>query len=120
MSIDPVCGMSVDPEANIATTHAGIEYRFCSEPCRARFAANPQQFATAQVQHAQHARQPGGRFQASMIVVVLFVSLALILWLASSRGVGAGALPILLLLACPFLHLLLHRRHGHDHRSRST
>ena len=26
-----------------------------------------------------------------------------------------GALPYLLLLACPFMHLFMHHRHGHGH-----
>lgn len=38
---DPVCGMRV-PEGQLATTHLGIRYSFCSQQCRDRFVAHPQ------------------------------------------------------------------------------
>ena len=42
MSIDPVCGMSVDPAttAHVAT-HAGTHHYFCSAGCLAKFTADP-------------------------------------------------------------------------------
>ncbi|ULR42885.1 heavy metal translocating P-type ATPase [Rhizobium sp. K102] len=45
---DPVCGMTVDPEAGKPSlTHAGRIYHFCSESCRTKFAATPQDYLTA-------------------------------------------------------------------------
>lgn len=40
---DPVCGMSVGPEA-IGAEHAGQLYRFCSPACRDLFLAQPQHY----------------------------------------------------------------------------
>jgi signal transduction histidine kinase/YHS domain-containing protein len=40
---DPVCGMSVGPEA-IGAEHDGALYRFCSPACRDLFVANPQHY----------------------------------------------------------------------------
>jgi len=37
---DPVCGMEVDP-TQFETAFEGLQYAFCSEQCRQRFAANP-------------------------------------------------------------------------------
>jgi YHS domain-containing protein len=43
--IDPVCGMSVDPEtANIMATIEGQHYYFCAEGCRKAFVENPKKF----------------------------------------------------------------------------
>ncbi|MBX4924547.1 heavy metal translocating P-type ATPase [Rhizobium binae] len=45
---DPVCGMTVHPEAGKPSlTHAGRIYHFCSESCRTKFAATPQDYLTA-------------------------------------------------------------------------
>ena len=42
---DPVCGMSVDPHGSRHRhEHAGQMHHFCSERCRARFAAEPERF----------------------------------------------------------------------------
>jgi Cu+-exporting ATPase len=44
-SMDPVCGMSVDPaSAAGAWAHAGRTYFFCSARCLNRFKADPQHF----------------------------------------------------------------------------
>ena len=43
-AIDPVCGMSVDPATASHFDHDGERYHFCSEGCRARFAAAPGSF----------------------------------------------------------------------------
>lgn len=40
---DPVCGMSVGPDA-LGAEHAGQLYRFCSSACRDLFLAQPQQY----------------------------------------------------------------------------
>ena len=45
---DPVCGMTVDLEtAKHRHTHAGRDFGFCSESCRARFEADPERYLTA-------------------------------------------------------------------------
>ena len=45
---DPVCGMTVDPSAGKPHhEHAGHTYHFCSEGCRARFAAAPDDYIEA-------------------------------------------------------------------------
>jgi Cu+-exporting ATPase len=45
---DPVCGMTVDPNAGKPTTdHDGHSYHFCSEGCRAKFVKAPENYLTA-------------------------------------------------------------------------
>ncbi|TPN56165.1 MULTISPECIES: heavy metal translocating P-type ATPase [unclassified Mesorhizobium] len=45
---DPVCGMTVDPAAGKPTAeHGGRLYHFCSEGCRTKFQAEPEQYLTA-------------------------------------------------------------------------
>ncbi|MBB4239082.1 heavy metal translocating P-type ATPase [Rhizobium esperanzae] len=45
---DPVCGMTVDPQAGKPSSdHAGRSYHFCSEGCRTKFAAAPEDYLTA-------------------------------------------------------------------------
>ncbi len=43
--VDPVCGMSVDPETSKHRfEHHGYTYHFCSASCRTKFAAAPEQY----------------------------------------------------------------------------
>ncbi|TDR33616.1 heavy metal translocating P-type ATPase [Aquamicrobium defluvii] len=45
---DPVCGMTVDPEAGKPSlVHEGHTYHFCCESCRTKFAADPDAYITA-------------------------------------------------------------------------
>ncbi|MGS1094983.1 heavy metal translocating P-type ATPase [Aquamicrobium terrae] len=45
---DPVCGMTVDPEAGKPSlVHDGHTYHFCCESCRTKFAADPDAYVTA-------------------------------------------------------------------------
>ncbi|PDT29533.1 copper-translocating P-type ATPase [Rhizobium sp. L9] len=45
---DPVCGMTGDPQAGKPSfDHMGRVYHFCSESCRTKFAAQPQDYLTA-------------------------------------------------------------------------
>ncbi|MEI1248125.1 heavy metal translocating P-type ATPase [Rhizobium aouanii] len=45
---DPVCGMIVDPQAGKPSLdHDGRTYHFCSEGCRTKFAAAPEDYLTA-------------------------------------------------------------------------
>ncbi|HLB67801.1 MAG TPA: NTP transferase domain-containing protein [Thermoplasmata archaeon] len=43
-SVDPVCGMEVDPSTPLRATHNGATYYFCSESCRVRFLESPAEF----------------------------------------------------------------------------
>jgi YHS domain-containing protein len=45
-TIDPVCGMEVDPR-QYQTNYLGITYAFCSEQCQQRFLANPRLYVGA-------------------------------------------------------------------------
>jgi P-type Cu+ transporter len=46
MARDPVCGMSVDPRtATHRVEHAGTTVYFCSEGCKAKFLAHPDQYS---------------------------------------------------------------------------
>lgn len=46
MEKDVVCGMQVDPGKAAGTSqHDGKTYYFCSKGCKAKFDANPDQFA---------------------------------------------------------------------------
>lgn len=48
MTRDPVCGMTVDPEADKPEAdYQGTTYRFCGPGCRDRFQKNPQDYLTA-------------------------------------------------------------------------
>ncbi|MBX4903643.1 heavy metal translocating P-type ATPase [Rhizobium bangladeshense] len=45
---DPVCGMTVDPQAGKPSVeHMGRIYHFCSESCRTKFEGQPQDYLTA-------------------------------------------------------------------------
>jgi Cu+-exporting ATPase len=55
---DPVCGMRVGGEA-ISHEHAGHAYFFCSERCRARFAADPPHFLEPAPEPAPEPVPPG-------------------------------------------------------------
>ncbi len=47
-TIDPVCGMSVDPHTTPHRhTHQGHPYYFCSADCRSKFAADPARYVSA-------------------------------------------------------------------------
>ena len=53
MSIDPICGMSVDPNTAAGKhEHNGELYHFCSQHCLAKFKQDPDKF----VKDQQHAR----------------------------------------------------------------
>jgi P-type Cu+ transporter len=43
---DPVCGQNMDiGEVDAAVDHGGWTYFFCSDSCRAEFAASPDRYA---------------------------------------------------------------------------
>lgn len=44
-ALDPVCGMTVDPESTTHhAEHAGRHFHFCSARCRTRFVAEPERY----------------------------------------------------------------------------
>lgn len=44
-SIDPVCGMELDPgQVEAQATYKGKAYQFCSEECRRTFKENPEEY----------------------------------------------------------------------------
>jgi Cu+-exporting ATPase len=53
-TIDPVCGMTVDPHnAKHRHTHAGRTYYFCSAGCRTKFIADPDKYLSPQTRAAE-------------------------------------------------------------------
>lgn len=71
--IDPVCGMSVDPDAGKATQHfQGETFYFCSDRCKDKFASDPityttSTFAERQAAAAKRANEkPGTRYTCPM------------------------------------------------------
>ncbi|NUM55930.1 MAG: heavy metal translocating P-type ATPase [Candidatus Hydrogenedentes bacterium] len=58
--VDPVCGMSVNPEkAKYSHEHLGQTHYFCSESCKTKFAANPNGYLFS-VPHAPAAAKTDG------------------------------------------------------------
>jgi uncharacterized membrane protein YraQ (UPF0718 family) len=55
---DQVCGMKVDRSKAQRLQHAGSTYFFCSEHCKARFEADPAQYARAEAQTAERVTVP--------------------------------------------------------------
>jgi Cu+-exporting ATPase len=47
-AIDPVCGMTVDPQKARSHVHEGTAYYFCSQRCHDRFAAEPAKYLKPQ------------------------------------------------------------------------
>jgi class 3 adenylate cyclase/YHS domain-containing protein len=47
-TVDPVCGMTVDPAAALPGRHDGRDYFFCSRTCADRFAADPARYTNAE------------------------------------------------------------------------
>jgi len=78
-AIDPVCGMSVDPQtAKHRFVYKGQDYFFCSGRCRERFAAEPDKFL--QPKAAEPAARAGSIYTCPMHPEV--------------KQVGPGACPI--------------------------
>ena len=60
-SIDPVCGMSVDPShAAGSVVHDGKTYSFCSKSCQQKFLADPAKFTANNLQSASPLPSTGG------------------------------------------------------------
>ena len=60
MQTDPVCGMQVDDQkANSKSQYQGKDYYFCSEDCKRKFDAQPQQYAGNQQQQRSMGQSQG-------------------------------------------------------------
>ncbi len=57
---DPVCGMTVKPDSAHRHTHEGVEYRFCCNGCREKFAADPDKYLQPQPAEAGAAATSNG------------------------------------------------------------
>lgn len=73
-----------------------------------------------QTDHSQHDARPnpfwGSRYSIGLLV---FGGIALYFLLTEHRAHFFGALPILLLLSCPLMHMFMHHGHKHgDHHGR--
>ena len=80
-TIDPVCGMTVDPETTAHKwSHDGRSYVFCSAGCRAKFAADPQKYLAGAEQALTKGAPAGTIYTCPMHPEV--------------RQVGPGACPI--------------------------
>lgn len=59
---DPVCGMTVNPnETSLKSSYNGQTYYFCSDHCRTRFEANPEQALSKAETSPVVAGQPAGQ-----------------------------------------------------------
>ncbi len=65
---DPVCGMTVPPESPRRLAHAGVDYRFCSDRCLARFRAEPERWLRPAAREPETASAPTtpGQFTCPM------------------------------------------------------
>lgn len=60
-------------------------------------------------------------WRMTMVICLFLFAIVFLLW-TEHRAHLFGALPYLILLACPLMHLFMHRghRHGGDHRDSAT
>ena len=55
-TVDPVCGMKVDPAKAVATReHDGQTFHFCSQHCAEAFDADPHRYGHPGKSHSSHA-----------------------------------------------------------------
>jgi Flp pilus assembly protein TadB len=60
----------------------------------------------------------GWRWSPSGLVLLAFLAIAAFFLITEHWAHVLGALPYVLVLLCPVLHLLMHCRHGHAHTGR--
>ncbi len=53
-TIDPVCGMTVDPKNALKESYQGEAYYFCSKHCAEKFRANPEQYTHSKAAEPDH------------------------------------------------------------------
>jgi len=53
-------------------------------------------------------------------LIICSLALVAILMLTGHKPHLYGALPYLLILACPLMHLFMHKNHGHNHDDNQT
>lgn len=64
--------------------------------------------------HKSHSDRPNQRHR---IVLIVLLTIGLFFLLTEHRAHFFGALPYLLLLACPLMHVFMHGgRHSHEHK----
>ncbi len=61
--------------------------------------------------HQHGSAQPWAKW-----VLLGFLAIAAFFLIAEHRAHVLGVLPFVLLLACPLMHVFMHRGHGHHHR----
>ncbi len=64
--IDPVCGMTVAPDAPHHALHEGHDYRFCSAGCRSKFIADPARYLQPKDATPPAAAVPGAQYTCPM------------------------------------------------------
>ena len=71
--LDPVCGMSVNPDAPKGGTHLheGQAYFFCNPKCRERFATEPRKYLEPKAEQARVPSPPGTTWSCPMDPEVL-------------------------------------------------
>ncbi len=62
----------------------------------------------------------GSRNFPTTVAICVFLAIAAFFLWEEHRAHLLGIVPYLLLAACPLMHLLMHGRHGHHHRSHSA
>ncbi|HEU4562787.1 MAG TPA: YHS domain-containing protein, partial [Longimicrobium sp.] len=95
--IDPVCGMTVDPEsAADSSEHGGQTYWFCSAGCKQRFDADPAKYAGSasdESSHTRHQHAAQGHGGASTITAQPMVQLGMGRPKAAHANGTGGATP---------------------------
>lgn len=67
MTVDPVCGMTVNPEKCAGShTHKGTEYFFCGKGCLAKFSASPDTYLTAPAGRGSIKAKPDQKYTCPM------------------------------------------------------
>lgn len=64
--------------------------------------------------HNSHSTSTFWRSRSGIALLILGAVAAFFL-LSEHRAHALGALPYLLILVCPLMHLFMHHGHGHDH-----
>jgi hypothetical protein len=63
-----------------------------------------------------HPAGPGGQQPRANWILIGFIAIAAFFLITEHTAHVLGALPYVILLACPLLHFFMHRGHGgHDH-----